>query len=436
MPSLAEFAVVNQPILFAVSANSCTLTSRYQSITTGHLRFFVTIEVDGTAVLDEPLAVPALAPGATCTVNLPAPPHQKPAPGGEAWLTVRAELDTCAPWAEEGHVVAWHQVLLSEGEAEAAATERQLRWSSVELVRPGSSTDADAIKLGAAEFEPRTGRLVKFQGTEIAGPQVELWRAPTDNDRGASSGSYELARPEDTNGMGVPAPSSEKRWRRRGLDRLQHRVQSVSVTPSELTTRVRVSAANSARYVDLTTRWLIDPQQQGILQLKVQLVPSLDWDCTWPRVGVRFDLPPTLRKAAWFGTGPHENYPDSAAAARVGRFTSSIDAMTVKYSRPQETGHRAALRWLRLTDDAGTTISLRTLPRSDLPRPGFTLTRHTPQQIERAAHPHELPESRHVYLFVDSAVHGLGSRACGIDVLPRHALWPGRHEFGLAFETT
>jgi beta-galactosidase len=39
-------------------------------------------------------------------------------------------------------------------------------------------------------------------------------------------------------------------------------------------------------------------------------------------------------------------------------------------------------------------------------------------------HPHELPPSDIVHLYVDVAQHGLGSRACGPDVLPRHALWP------------
>jgi beta-galactosidase len=38
-----------------------------------------------------------------------------------------------------------------------------------------------------------------------------------------------------------------------------------------------------------------------------------------------------------------------------------------------------------------------------------------------------------VYLFLDDAVHGVGSRACGIDVLPQHALWPGARSFGVVF---
>jgi beta-galactosidase len=34
---------------------------------------------------------------------------------------------------------------------------------------------------------------------------------------------------------------------------------------------------------------------------------------------------------------------------------------------------------------------------------------------------------------VDDAVHGIGSRSCGIDVLPQHALWPSARAFTMRF---
>jgi beta-galactosidase len=101
----------------------------------------------------------------------------------------------------------------------------------------------------------------------------------------------------------------------------------------------------------------------------------------------------------------------------------------VRYSRPQETGHRAELRWLEIADDEGVRLRVQTARNPAGHRPGFTLTRHTPQQIDQAGHPYELPPSEHVYLFIDDAVHGVGSRACGLDVLPQHALWPSARAF-------
>ena len=162
-------------------------------------------------------------------------------------------------------------------------------------------------------------------------------------------------------------------------------------------------------------------------------MPSVGWDCTWPRVGVRLDLPGGLDRASWFGTGPAENYPDTATAARFGRFSAGLDELNVPYSRPQETGHRAELRRLELTGPDGA-LRLRTLADLSGHRPGFTWSRHTPQQVDRAAHPHELPPSERTYLFLDAAVHGVGSRACGPDVLPVHALWPRAHSLAFVVE--
>ncbi|MDN5803430.1 MAG: hypothetical protein L0H26_02415 [Microlunatus sp.] len=141
-----------------------------------------------------------------------------------------------------------------------------------------------------------------------------------------------------------------------------------------------------------------------------------------------------MTKGDFTGTGPAESYPATARAARVGRFSATVDELNVVYSRPQETGHRAAVRELLLADPSGPRLAVRTLAGPSNRRPGFTLTRHTPQELDRARHPYELPDPRHTYLFLDAAVHGVGSRACGIDVLPQHALWPGAQRFDVVFE--
>ena len=128
----------------------------------------------------------------------------------------------------------------------------------------------------------------------------------------------------------------------------------------------------------------------------------------------------------------------SRTRTRAGRrgsatFAASLDELNVRYSRPQETGHRAELRTLEVSDDAGVRLRLRTIPDPAGHRPGFTLTAHTPQELDRARHPHELAPPTRTYLFLDDAVHGLGSAACGVDVAPQHSLWPGARAFEVVF---
>ncbi len=427
-PGLAEFAAVSAPILLALEGSTLRVTNRYHSATTRDLTFAGVLEVDGHPRADVALSVPVLGPDQSAEVPLPAELTTSDRPG-EAWLTVRAALAEEQAWAPAGHVVARAQFdldsPLDRPGPRSVATIPPARRNATGTGRPGSN---ESIILGPATFDGGTGALRSLYELDLTGPRFELWRGPTDNDRSDSRGSFELGAPEDTGGEGARGPSSEQRWRERGLDRLVSRTQSVLAADRALTVASRISAANSRLSVDVRYLWRL--AEDG-LALSVEVTPSSGWDCTWPRVGVRFDLPLTVDRARWFGTGPLESYPDSAMAARVGRFAAGIEELNVRYSRPQETGHRPGLRWLELSDADGPRLRLFTRRGPGGHRPGFTLTRHTPQDLDRARHPYELREPTHNYLFLDDAVHGLGSRACGIDVLPQHALWPGSRTFSL-----
>ena len=423
-PGLAEFAVVSQPVIITVDGVVLTVRNRYHSADTSQLSFVVRRELNGRVVEESVLVMPVAGPGASVSLELP--DELLAAAGeGETWLTVTAELAADTPWAPAGHVVAIAQF-------DRSATPE---LSDSVVARATAASDGSALADGeiaveAARFDPATGRLLSLYGLPVDGPRLELWRGPTDNDRSDSRGSYELGDPDDTGGEGAPGPSSEKRWRDRGLDRLTHRVLSVEQADG-LVVRVRSAAAAGVLFVDTTYTWTATAD--GGVGLRVVINPSPEWDCTWPRVGVRLDLPTDVDRAAWFGTGPLESYPDTQHAARVGRFAASIDELNVVYSRPQETGHRAAVRELELSDGAGPKLRLRSLAGPGGHRPGFTLTRHTPQELDRAPHPYQLPEPTSSHLFLDAAVHGVGSRACGIDVLPQHALWPAAFRFDLVF---
>ena len=52
------------------------------------------------------------------------------------------------------------------------------------------------------------------------------------------------------------------------------------------------------------------------------------------------------------------------------------------------------------------------------------------------AQAHELPSPSRTYLYLDAAQHGLGSRTCGMDVRPEHALWPGSHAMTVLLRVT
>ncbi|MGR0159021.1 glycoside hydrolase family 2 TIM barrel-domain containing protein [Paenarthrobacter nitroguajacolicus] len=376
-------------------------------------------EVDGVASASGELDIVTstgapLAAGKSVLLELPEFGAVESGPGiAEHWLTVEVALRKDTSWAEAGHVISAAQLEL------ATAYPRPSAPRPLGATGRAASSAYGTVTLGPGVFED--GRLVSLAGLPVSGPRLELWRAPTDNDAGAGRGSYDLADPWLNNGDGVASPSMEQVWRSAGLDRLTARVEEVLASERGVVTRTRYAAADASLWVSVEENWQLS---EGELWLRVDINPSAGWDIIWPRVGVRFDLPGSVDGASWFGAGPRESYPDSMHATLVGRYSAGIDGLSVNYAKPQETGHRSAVRSLELQNSGTPWLGLSAIPDSRGRLPGFTLSRHTAQEISAAAHPHELPASKSSYLYLDAAQHGLGSRACGPDVWPDHALRP------------
>lgn len=413
-PGLFEYKQIVSPVRlrFEGAGNSSptlTVSNLRHSADASDLVVRWTAELDGDAVDSGIFDIDgaALTPGTTVSVDLPVVPVES---GREAWLTADVQLRSDTAWAPAGHSLATAQLQLASPSA--------LR--PPRAPRPtGESTVDDTLTLGPAVFE--NGKLASLAGHPVAGPRLELWRAPTDNDEGQGRGSYDLGDPWLNNGNGVPAPTAADTWRMAGLDRLVGRRVQVTRADDALTIRSTYAAADSARAVFMEERWQLTDDE---LWLGIDIVPTGEWDIVLPRIGVRFDLPDRVDQVSWFGAGPLESYPDSMRAALVGRHTSRVDDLPVGYARPQESGHRSDIRSLALLVDGAPWFGIDTVPDSQGRRPGFTVSRHTAQQIGDAAHPHELPASDRSYLYLDAAQHGLGSRACGPDVWPDFILRP------------
>ncbi|MFC8232053.1 glycoside hydrolase family 2 TIM barrel-domain containing protein [Streptomyces sp. NPDC057284] len=400
-PSLHEYKAVVQPVRFTFDGDELAITNLRHSADTSDLRFRWRVEHDGTLVDSGDMEVPVVAAGASARVPLPRIPVSQ---DSETWLTIDAVLAAGTAWARDGHVIATAQLDRSTRRP-APGVRPETHW------RQSDGT----LTLGIAEFVD--GSLVRLAGRAVAGPRLELFRAPTDNDEGASEDV-------DESDAAIAGVSNAELWHRDGLDRLTSRRVSVERTAKALRTIARVSAANSALSVIVESVWSLEGDE---LELRVEIEPSSGWLTVWPRIGIRFDLPDgaaPIDGAEWFGLGPLESYPDSLRAARTGRFTSTVRDLSVDYARPQETGHRSQLRQLALTSGSTKVLHIVAFPDTRGRRPGFTLSRHTPQQIARAGHPFELPDSTTSHLIVDAAQHGLGSRACGPDVWPEFALRP------------
>lgn len=382
-PALVEYKQVVAPVQLEVDpgAGAIRVTNKHDSIDTSYLEFRWKLEEEGAVCAEGVLEVPVTAPGEHCVLTLP----DLPEVSAESWLTVTAVLAGDEKWALAGHVI-------SAGQARTAAAPRR------------TVPTATAPERGLFDT---WGRLVRLGSVEVTGPQLDLWRAPIDNDR-----------------RGHGEPPLEPGWRAAGLHRLTHRVIDVDRDDKSLTVRTRVAPAGADRAVLATYHW---HSEGSDLVLRTEVEPVGDWPEIWPRLGLRMALSADLTTVDWFGRGPGEAYADSTQAALVGRYQRSIDEMQTPYVFPQENGNRREVRWAELSGPGGS-IRIEGAPTFDL-----TVRRWSTEDLDTAQHTNDLKPREQVYVNIDAAQHGLGSAACGPGVLPQDQLHPGPSSWTVRF---
>jgi beta-galactosidase len=399
-PGLEAYAKTIEPVRVVPdpAAGSVRVTNTWDFRDTAGLSFVWRVEEEGTLLGEGVLDVPVLAPGESADAALPALPG--PSGEGETWLTVSVRLAGDQPWAPAGHELAWGQAGIGTTGAGPATV------PAADPPAAPSAAEDGTVRIGPGLLDAETGALLSVGGLPVDAPVVDLWRAPTDND---------VARHGDS--VAVP-------WRAAGLHRLTERLLSTGWEDGGFVVRTRLAPAAQEFGMRAAYRWGTDGER---LFLTVEAEAEGEWPCPLPRFGVRLGVPSGLGEAEWFGRGPGEAYRDVSQAARVGRFSSTVDGLQTPYLRPQENGNRTDARWLVLRAADGTGLRVEGDPVFD-----FTARRWDTAALDAADHPHELVPGDRIHLHLDQAHQGIGSASCGPGVLPEHRLAAGSHRLRIA----
>lgn len=219
------------------------------------------------------------------------------------------------------------------------------------------------------------------------GTRPAIWRAPTDND----GIKLQLDSLDDL-GLGGGALT---RWLAQGIDR----------TPAEMLIGHRVDRAPHPDGLVLRHRFTVPPVLEDL-----------------PRVGVVFEVDPRFELLRWSGRGPHENYCDRNRSALIGTWTAGIEECP--YLVPQEFGLRTDTTWLELiVPSTGETVRIATVASSF----AWSATRHTAQDLFAAANVSDLARADRLIVHLDAAHRGVGTGACGPDVLAPYVIQPGEY---------
>ncbi|KAB8195984.1 DUF4981 domain-containing protein [Nonomuraea phyllanthi] len=399
-PGLAELRKAIEPVGITVEAGEVAVTNKYDTVDLGHLEFRWRVEVDGIpAGHGGTLAVPPCGPRETARVPMP---EAEVASEGETWITIEAVLATATRWAPAGHVIAFTQTRLG------TTPHHRPPLPATSTGRPRA---LDGLRLGEAVFDARTGRLVRLGGVELTGPVLDVWRAPTENDRGQG-----------------PRNALAADWEAVGLDRFLHRTGDVE-RPDDRTLVVHGRSGPATRTLGFRTTYTWQ-RRDGALHLRIDAEPVGDWHDTAyghltvspPRMGARFSLPGGYTDVEWFGLGPGESYADSRAAARVGRFALPIDALQTPYVVPQENGNHVETRWLELRGPGLPALRVDGEPHLD-----FTARRWTSEALQAG----QLLDSGRVWLNLDHGQQGVGSASCGPALPERYRVPVRRHSWSM-----
>lgn len=333
-------------------------------------------------------------------------PYKTKAGKGSDWhLTVSWCLDKKTDWAEKGHRVAWDQFALVCAEQALPAYKAPHKKSTkVEFVSYGKSRiviDSD----GMIQQLKVNGKVVIESDISVS-----LWRAPTDNDGGKLGWRAEF-------------PSKRLDWMQLGLHDLaldKRTLSNASIDGGEQLRVDRTYLNSKKQKLTHTTVWTLT--EAGAQADETIVVPK-----TWqdiPRVGIRFEVPKGLEKLEWYGLGPDESYSDRYKAQTVGRWSSTVTDQYHPFPVPQEHGAHHATRSVSLTNKGGKGLHL------EFDQPLSFAARHCFDADMTAAETMaELPMHDNTEVHIDVAMRGLGTGACGPDVLPPYMVGSGRYQF-------
>lgn len=306
-------------------------------------------------------------------------------PGSEYHLTLQVVSRHANAWSDAGHPLAQGQFELPMSQTlppYIPAPTSTLTVTGDELLL----IEADAARW---QFDMRRGELISWQkssGEELlaAAPRDNFYRAPIDNDIGVSE-----AHQVDPNAWAV-------RWQQAGLDRLQRQVLQTRVERQADALQITVVQRYQVDGEDrIESTWIYRFSASGQWTLAPQVTLSNGLPPV-PRVGVELLLNTGSEPVAWFGRGPHENYPDRCSSALLGRYTLAIDEGHTPYIFPSECGLRTDCR------------SLSVGPVSVNGRFHFGVSRYSQAMLAAARHTCDLQAEEAVYLRIDAAHMGVG----------------------------
>lgn len=309
------------------------------------------VEVEGRKVLSGVVPSLDVAPQATEVVSLGFTGEDVACAAGveyligfDVYLNVRYVLKHADGILPAGREVSYDQICLNEADLPVFRNKSGLPAYDAEgqghvfsglMTFDGSGNDR--IKSWTAVFDAETGAMTSYKIGEkemLKAPLTpSLTRAATENDLGAG---FDVRR--------------HVIWRFPEFKVASFVVESADDCYNVLVEYAPIGEAATVKvkyeiYGDGTVAAVESLEDAG----KLAEAPML------PRFGMQMALSGECSTFEFFGLGPHENYSDRASSALVGHYVQRVeDQYHYGYVRPQESGTKTQLKWIKVVDGNGT----------------------------------------------------------------------------------
>lgn len=244
-------------------------------------------------------------------------------------LEVNLLQKVAQPMIPEGHEIAWDQFVIQKGskplDASFVPNDLQITSENQFINIKNHIIDLKVNK--------QTGEIISWKHNEIvitADPiRPNFWRPPTDNDLGNQMDKW------------------AKIWQ---YATYNYRAKLISA-PKKINSDVSYKVSYALPENEANIEVVYHVKANGEMKVDFSFDPNRSNLPNIPRLGMYLTLPNTFKKVSWYGNGPEESYWDRKTGVKTGIYTAAIETQFHAYSRPQETGNKTDVRWMKIISD-------------------------------------------------------------------------------------
>ncbi len=382
-PHYYEVQKIHQSIFFELQGEDKTslrITNKYDFIDLDEFNFYWELSLNGSVLESNQLQNIQAKPDELSTTKINYPEFDKSL--GEYTLQVYASPKEKQAWASKEFVVAKEQFLLSSYHW------AQLNTNTEKTLRFTKSNDGIDIKGDgfSVSVDTENGALTSYKVNEqeylVHVLEPYFWKPPNNN--------------QQRNDYTVRLAD----WKEAAQNR---KVVDFDVQKDTKKNQVKVKFTLELDNIEGEYKVLYQIDSEGKIQVNAEYNPSGNTNPLMPKFGFRMAIPKELSTIAWYGRGPHENYPDRKCGALLGEYSSDLGTFISNYISPQDNSNRCDTRYASFANPLGRGIKIQGL-QAFL----FRAWPYTENDLEQAKHPHEIQQRNFININIDYKIHGVG----------------------------